>query len=222
MGCRRAGRPWPGVLITALAGRAAHAAGDHDRGDRLLAEALRLADQLGEPMVLGTTLDYQAHAAFAAGSQSQAVKLTTRALAAYQRVGYQEGIASAGTLAASLAALTGQHKDADDLLAGAYHACQRMGHIGGVATVLEAVALLHHQRGDHQAAIRALAAASEQRRQSATVAPLELAEPLHRLEAQLRAAVGTDEFTRQWQDHRSEPVALSAQAAGLAHTGQNT
>ena len=40
---RWADEPWPLVLITALAGRAAHATGDHDRGDGLLPEAIRLA-----------------------------------------------------------------------------------------------------------------------------------------------------------------------------------
>ena len=65
---RRVGQPWPLVLISALAGRAAHATGDHDRGADLLTEAVRLAERLGEPMVLGSALDYQAHAAFAAGS----------------------------------------------------------------------------------------------------------------------------------------------------------
>jgi predicted ATPase len=56
---RQAGQPWPLVLITALAGRAAHAAGDHGRGEDLLAEAVRLAEQLGEPMIMGSALDYQ-------------------------------------------------------------------------------------------------------------------------------------------------------------------
>ena len=76
---------WPLVLITALAGRAAHATGDHDRGDGLLAEAIRLAEQLGEPMVLGSALGYQAHAAFAAGSQEQAANLTATTNAATTR-----------------------------------------------------------------------------------------------------------------------------------------
>jgi hypothetical protein len=99
-----------------------------EQGVGLLTEAVRLAERLGEPIVLGSTLEYQAHAAFAAGSHRQAADLTARALAAYQRIGYQEGIASAGTLAASLAALTGQRENADHLLAQAYDACQRMGH----------------------------------------------------------------------------------------------
>jgi predicted ATPase len=205
---RQAGQPWPLVLITALAGRAAHASGDHRHGEGLLTEALRLAGQLGEPMVEGSTLDYQAHAAFAAGAHQQAASLTTRALDAYQRIGYQEGIASAATLAATLAALTGQHEHADHLLAQAYDACQRMGHPGGIATVLEAAALLYHQRHDHRAAIQALAAASEQRTRSATVAPPELTEPLHQLETHLRAAVGAGEFARHWQDHPPAPATL--------------
>jgi predicted ATPase/DNA-binding SARP family transcriptional activator len=204
----RAGQPWPLVLITALAGRAAHAAGDHRHGQGLLAEALRLAERLSEPMVLGSVLDYQAHAAFAAGAHQQAASLTTRALGAYQRIGYQEGIASAATLAATLAALTGQHEHADHLLARAYDACQRMGHPGGTATVLESAALLHHQRHDHRAAIQALAAASEQRTRSGTAVPPELAEPLHHLETHLRAAVGAGEFARHWHDHPPAPATL--------------
>jgi predicted ATPase/DNA-binding SARP family transcriptional activator len=211
---RRAGQPWPLVLITALAGRAAHAAGDHGRGEDLLAEAVRLAEQLGEPMVLGSALDYQAHAAFAAGAHRQAANLTTRALAAYRRIGYQEGIASAGTLAASLAALTGQHDHADHLIAQAYDACQRMGHIGGTATVLEAAALLHHQRGDRQKAIRALAAAHEQRTRSDTVVPPELSGPLSRLETQLRTVVGASEFARQWRDAPPAPATLLRPGSG--------
>ena len=218
---RRAGQPWPLVLITALAGRAAHATGDHDhdRGGDLLTEAVRLAERLGEPMVLGSALDYQAHAAFAAGSHQQAADLTARALASYQRIGYQEGIASAGTLAASLAALTRQGENADHLLAQAYDACQRMGHAGGTATVLETAALRHHQRGDHHAAIQALAAANEQRTRSGTAAPPELAEPLHRLETQLRATVGASEFTRHWQDRRPAPAVLSRPEAESAQGG---
>jgi predicted ATPase/DNA-binding SARP family transcriptional activator len=204
----QAGKPWPLVLITALAGRAAHANGDHGRGDQLMAEAVRLASQLGEPMVLGSALDYQAHAAFAAGSYQHAANLTGQALAAYQRIGYQEGMASAGTLAASLAALTGQHDHADQLLAQAYDACQRMGHTGGTATVLEAAALLHHQRGDDEVAMRALAAASERRTRSGTVVPPDLAGPVRQLETQLRAAIGAKEFASHWHDADPAPAIL--------------
>ena len=196
------------MLITALAGRAAHANGDHGRGDQLIAEAVRLASQLGEPMVLGSALDYQAHAAFAAGSYQHAANLTGQALAAYQRIGYQEGIASAGTLAASLAALTGQHDHADQLLAQAYDACQRMGHTGGTATVLEAAALLHHQRGDDEAAMRALAAASARRTRSGTAVPPDLAGPVRQLETQLRAAIGAKEFAQHWHDADPAPTIL--------------
>jgi len=216
---RRAGQPWPLVLITALAGRAAHAAGEHDRGGDLLTEAVRLAERLGEPMVLGSALDYQAHAAFVAGSRQLAANLTIRALAAYQHIGYQEGIASAGTLAASLAALTGQHENADHLLAQAYDACQRMGHAGGTATVLETAAFRHHQRGDRRAAIQALAAANEQRTRSGTAVPPELAGPLRRLETQLQAAVGASEFARHWQARQPARAALFGLGAESARSG---
>jgi predicted ATPase/DNA-binding SARP family transcriptional activator len=216
---RQAGKPWPLVLITALAGRAAHANGDHGRGDQLMAEAVRLASQLGEPMVLGSALDYQAHAAFAAGSYQHAANLTGQALATYRRIGYQEGMASAGTLAASLAALTGQHDHADQLLAQAYDACQRMGHTGGTATVLEAAALLHHQRGDDEAAMRALAAASERRTRSGTAVPPDLAGPVRRLETQLRAAVGAKEFAQHW--HHADPAPTILRQPG-PDTGSGT
>ena len=96
---------------------------------------------------------------------------------------------------------------------------QRMGHAGGTATVLETAALRHHQRGDHHAAIQALAAANEQRTRSGTAAPPELAEPLHRLETQLRATVGASEFTRHWQDRRPAPAVLSRPEAESARGG---
>jgi ATP/maltotriose-dependent transcriptional regulator MalT len=79
---RTSGRQWPLVLTTALAGRSAHGAGDHEAGDALLRDAESLAEQLGEPMVLGSALDYRAHPEFASGRIAEAAALATRSLAA--------------------------------------------------------------------------------------------------------------------------------------------
>lgn len=198
---RRAGQPWVLVLILALTGRSAHAAGDHRAGRALLREAVQRAEQLGEPMVLGSALDYQAHAEFAAGTYGRAAELTARALHAYRQIGYQEGIASASTLAAGLAALAGRHEHAEQMLTEALDVCQRTGHVGGMATVLEASALLHHQRGDHAAALRALIAGRARRTASNTSAPPELAESLHRLESHVLPPSGPDAG-----DHVPEPI----------------
>jgi predicted ATPase len=56
---RTCGRLWTRALVTALAGRSAHASGDQDAGDQLLREAQALAEDVGEPMVLGSALDYR-------------------------------------------------------------------------------------------------------------------------------------------------------------------
>ncbi len=146
-----AGEPWSLVLITALAGHAAHLVGDHDRGDVLLGGATRLGEQLGEPMVLGCALDYEAHAAYAA-DRPEANVLYERALSEYRTIGYQEGVASAATLGATIAVLAGRRDDADALLREALDVCERLGHLGGQATVYEATALLQHERGDYEAA----------------------------------------------------------------------
>lgn len=198
-------QPWPLILITALAGRAAHAAGDHTRGDDLLEEAVRLAERQGEPTVLGTALDYRAHAAFANGEPDRAWELAERALAAYRNIGYQEGIASAATLGACLAVLNGRREAADPLLAEAHEVCRRLGHRGGIATVFEASALVRHNDGDNAAAVHALGQASARRHASATTTPPELAGHIDRMINELRAALGPDEFARNW--HQGEGLA---------------
>ena len=113
---QRCGQPWTLALVTALAGRSAHGAGDHDVGSAMLRDAEAMAETIGEPMVLGSTLDYRAHAELAGGRIAEAAALATRSLAAYRSIGYQEGLASAGTLAANLAVMVGDHERADTLL----------------------------------------------------------------------------------------------------------
>ena len=110
---RRSEQPWTLALVTALAGRSAHGAGENDAGSALLRDAETLAETIGEPMVLGSTLDYRAQAEARGGPPRRAAALATRSLAAYRSIGYQEGLASAGTLAATLAVLDGDHERAD-------------------------------------------------------------------------------------------------------------
>ena len=69
----------------------------------MLNDAELLAETVAEPMVLGSVLDYRAHAELAAGRTRDAAALVTRSLAAYLSIGYQEGLASASVLAANLA-----------------------------------------------------------------------------------------------------------------------
>ena len=107
---RDCGRPWALALVTALAGRTAHASGDREAGEGLLRDAEALAEKIGEPMVLGSALDYRAHAEFALGRTTDAAALASRSLAAYRSIGYQEGLASAGTLAAPQLVLAGNHE----------------------------------------------------------------------------------------------------------------
>jgi predicted ATPase/DNA-binding SARP family transcriptional activator len=132
---RRASDPWVQSLSFSVAGRSAHASGDHRRGSELLGEGLLIAERLGEPMVLGSVLDYRAHASAAAGSLATAAEEAASALDAYRRIGYQEGIASAITLSGALAVLTDRADDARALLDEAAEICERMAHAGGLATI---------------------------------------------------------------------------------------
>ena len=89
----RCGQPWTLALVTALAGRSAHGAGDHDAGSAMLRQAETLAETIGEPMVIGLTLDNCAHAELAAGRTAEAAALATRSLAGNRSIGYQEELA---------------------------------------------------------------------------------------------------------------------------------
>ncbi len=133
-------------------------------------------------MVLGSTLDYRAHAEFALGRTTQAAALASRSLAAYRTIGYQEGLASAGTLAAQLAVLAGDHDRAEKLLREALDVSRRVRHLGGMASVLEAMAVLDHDRGDYQRAGRQLVDARALRQQTGTVPSPALTEQLSRIE----------------------------------------
>ena len=79
----------------------------------MLNDAEILAETVAEPMVLGSVLDYRAHAELAAGRTEDAAALVTRSLAAYLSIGYQEGLASASVLAANLAVLAGEYERAE-------------------------------------------------------------------------------------------------------------
>jgi ATP/maltotriose-dependent transcriptional regulator MalT len=151
----------------------------------LLREAEALAEKVGEPMVLGSALDYRAHAEFASGRATEAAALASRSLEAYRSIGYQEGLASAGTLAAQLAVLTGEHERADTLLHEALDVSRRLRHLGGTASVLEAMAVLDHDRGDYQRAGLHLDDARALRQQTGTVPSPALHDQLSRVERSL-------------------------------------
>jgi tetratricopeptide (TPR) repeat protein len=178
---RGCGQPWTLALVTALAGRSAHEAGEHDVGSALLHDAEALAETIGEPMVLGSTLDYRAHAELAAGRIAEAAGLATRSLAAYRSIGYQEGLASAATLAAILAVRVGDHERADALLHQAIDVTRRLRHLGGTASVLEAMAVLDHDRGDRRRAAANLAEARALRRTTGTAPSAALHDQLSRV-----------------------------------------
>jgi predicted ATPase/DNA-binding SARP family transcriptional activator len=182
---RKCGRSWTLALVTALAGRTAHANGDHDAGEQLLHEAEALAEEVGEPMVVGSALDYRAHAELALGRITKAAALASRSLAAYRSIGYQEGLASAGTLAAQLAVLAGDHERAETLLSQALDVCRRLRHLGGTASVLEAMAVLDHDRGDYRRAGLHLDEARALRHQTGTVPSPALHDQLGRVERSL-------------------------------------
>jgi hypothetical protein len=177
---RRCGQQWTLALVTALAGRSAHGAGNHDMGSPMLQDAETLAATIGEPMVLGSTLDYRAHAELAAGRTAEAAALATRSLAAYRSIGYQEGLASAGTLAATLAVMVGDHERADMLLHQAIDVTRRLRHLG-TASVLEAMAVLDHDRGDRPRAAESLAEARALRRRTGTAPSPALRDQLSRI-----------------------------------------
>ena len=154
-------------------------------GEQLLREAEALAEEVGEPMVVGSALDYWAHAEFALGRTAKAAALASRSLAAYRSIGYQEGLASAGTLAAQLAVLAGDHERAETLLNQALDVSRRLRHLGGTASVLEAMAVLDHDRGDYQRAGLHLDEARALRHQTGTVPSPALHDQLSRVERSL-------------------------------------
>jgi predicted ATPase len=182
---RKHGRPWTLALVTALAGRSAYAIGDREAGDGLLREAETLAEKVGEPMVLGSALDYRAHAELALGRSTEAAALASRSLAAYRSIGYQEGLASAGTLAAQLAVLAGHYEQAETLLNDALDVSRRLRHLGGTASVLEAMAVLDYDRGEHHRGSLHLDDARTLRRRSGTVPSPALHDQLSRVERSL-------------------------------------
>jgi tetratricopeptide (TPR) repeat protein len=167
----KSGKPWTLALVTALAGRSAHAAGDHEAGQVMLNDAEVLAETVAEPMVLGSALDYRAHAELAAGRTDEAAALATRSLAAYRSIGYQEGLASASVLAANLAVLAGEYERAEALLHQAIDVCRRLRHLGGTASALEAMAVLDHDRSDRQRAAALLAEARALRHRTPAPSP---------------------------------------------------
>ena len=150
-------------------------------GSAMLQDAETLAATIGEPMVLGSTLDYRAHAELAAGRTAEAAALATRRLAAYRSIGYQEGLASAGTLAANLAVMVGDHERAEMLLHQAIDVTRRLRHLGGTASVLEAMAVLDHDRGDRQRAAESLAEARALRRRTGSAPSAALRDQLSRI-----------------------------------------
>ena len=150
-------------------------------GSAMLRDAEILAEEIGEPMVLGSTLDYRAHAELAVGRTAQAAVLATRSLAAYRSIGYQEGLASAGTLAAILAVMGGDHERADALLHQAIDVTRRLRHLGGTASVLEAMAVLDHDRGDRQRAAANLTEARALRLRTDTAPSAALHDQLSRV-----------------------------------------
>jgi predicted ATPase/DNA-binding SARP family transcriptional activator len=189
---RRSGQPWTLALVTALAGRSAHDAGDHELSLAMLRDAEILAETVGEPMVLGSSLDYRAHAELAAGRIGEAAALATRSLAAYRSIGYQEGLASAGTLAASLAVIVGDYERADTLLHQAIDVTRRLRHLGGTASVLEAMAVLNHDRGELQHAAADLGEARSLRLRTGTAPSGALSNQLSRV-AQSLARLSPDD-----------------------------
>jgi len=136
-------------------------------------------------MVLGSALDYRAHAEFALGRTTKAADLAARSLAAYRSIGYQEGLASAGTLAAQLAVLAGNHERAETLLREALEVSRRLRHLGGMASILEAMAVLDHDRGDDRRARIHFDDARALRHQTGTVPSPALHDQLSRVEPSL-------------------------------------
>jgi len=177
----KSGRPWTLALVTALTGRSAHAAGDHGAGQALLHDAEVLAETVAEPMVLGSALDYRAHAELAEGRTAEAAALAARSLAAYLSIGYQEGVASASVLAANLGVLAGEYERAEAMLHQAIDVCRRLRHMGGTASALEAMAVLDHDRGDRQSAAVHLAEARALRHRTGSEPPPFLHEQLSRV-----------------------------------------
>ncbi|MBA0126479.1 AAA family ATPase [Haloechinothrix sp. YIM 98757] len=174
---RRSRSEWRLALVCATAGRSARAAGDVERGAALLREATAVAEQLGEPMVLASALDYTCVGLFERQHYEAAVPLVSRSLAAYRAVGYAEGISSALALQAVLAMRHDRWDEAEAHYAETLEVCLRAQHSGGTATALEGLGLVAAHRGDARAAARLLGACDHTRSSIGVAVPEHMAEP---------------------------------------------
>lgn len=175
---RRSGGGWPLALVCATAGRSALAAGDASRGERLLNEATAIAEEVGEPMILASALDYTCAGLVEQERFDEAAALASRSLSAYRAVGYAEGISSALSLTAMIAMHRGRWDDAESHLGETLEVCLRAQHPGGTATAIEGLGLVAAHRDDPRLAARLLGAADQIR------ADIGVTVPAHR--AQLR------------------------------------
>ncbi|SNR49983.1 Predicted ATPase [Haloechinothrix alba] len=194
---RRTGSMWRLALVCATAGRSARAAGDIERGDSLLREATTVAEQLGEPMVLASALDYTCVGLLERQHFEAAVPLVARSLAAYRAVGYAEGVSSALALEAILAMRHDRWDEAETHYAETLEVCLRAQHSGGTATALEGLGLVATHRGGARTATRLLGACDHIRTSIGVAVPEHMAAPRDDALEALAHTLG-DEFDSEY------------------------
>lgn len=180
------GDEWTTALVSALAGRSMMVT-DADAGSELLLAAEAAARHTGEPMVLGSSLDYQAGAALERGELVDARKLAQRSLDAYRTVGYREGVASALGLLGIIAVLDNDVDRSTAVFAESLELCRRLQHRGGIASSLEGLALVASGRGDPTESRRLLAEADAIRADAGIPVPPHLAAATHDLRTRIAA-----------------------------------
>jgi predicted ATPase/DNA-binding SARP family transcriptional activator len=136
---------------------------DRDEPDAARAAASRAqdrAEQVGEELACGLSLDVLASVEQRWGDAAAARRLVDGALAHYRKLGYVEGEASAYQVAGRVALGSSDLEVAREAFEHSLRLCRRIGHRGGSAAALEGLADAAAETGDGRRAVLLLGAAS--------------------------------------------------------------
>jgi len=162
--------------------------GDLARAEETAAEAVHLAEAVGESHALGWALDVAADVALAGGRLVAASDLAERSLAHYREVGYEEGVASALNRLGDLALAQASWTEAEDAYANAAALAERIGHRGGRVWALEGIARAAEGQGELARAADVLRSARAVRDEAGLRRPPGESDHIGRLEDRLREA----------------------------------
>ena len=160
---------------------------DRDEPDAARAVAFRArdhAEEVGEEVARGLSLDVLASVEQKWGDAATARRLIDDALTHYRNIGYLEGEASAHHVVGRIALDSHDLDGARDAFAHSFVLCRRIGHRGGIAIAVEGLADVAAAAGDGERAVLLLGAAAALREEIGT--PLNGSAGAQRLEQRRR------------------------------------